>query len=61
MKIIVNEGTEELLTAIEANEGYCPCKLNKTQENKCMCKEFIEQKTTGDCHCGLFSKVEAQP
>ena len=60
MKIVVNTGTEEILAAIEANDGYCPCKPDKTQDNKCMCREFLEQQTIGDCHCGLFKKVEVQ-
>ena len=23
-------------------DGYCPCRLERTPENKCMCKEFKE-------------------
>ena len=23
--------------------GYCPCRLERTEDNKCMCKEFREQ------------------
>ena len=23
--------------------GYCPCRLERTEENRCMCKEFREQ------------------
>ena len=40
--------------------GYCPCKREKTEENKCMCKEFREQTNDPDfegfCHCMLYYK-----
>lgn len=52
---------EAVKTEIEAklreNGGYCPCRLNKTPDTKCMCKEFREQiarDEEGECHCGLF-------
>ena len=49
------EGAEEILAAVNANDKYCPCKIIKTPDTKCMCKEFREQKE-GICHCGLFIK-----
>lgn len=61
MKVKVNSDTE-LVTAIRAklkeNDGYCPCRVDKVPENKCMCKEFIEQTELGECHCGLYIKEE---
>ena len=40
--------------------GYCPCKLEHTEENKCVCKEFREQiadpEFEGYCHCRLYYK-----
>ena len=34
--------------------GYCPCRLARTPENKCMCEEFREQiadpNFEGYCH-----------
>ena len=40
--------------------GYCPCKLEPIEDNKCMCKEFREQikdpKFEGFCHCMLYYK-----
>ncbi len=40
--------------------GYCPCKLQITEDNKCMCKEFREQiadpNFEGYCHCLLYYK-----
>ena len=40
--------------------GYCPCKLKRTEENKCMCEEFKAQikdpEFEGYCHCRLYYK-----
>lgn len=43
--------------AIKENDGYCPCKITKCEDNKCMCKEFRERETPGECHCGLYVKI----
>lgn len=43
---------------LENNDGYCPCKVSKTPETKCMCKEFRDQTTPGLCHCGLYEKYD---
>ena len=42
---------------LKENDGYCPCKIDKTEDTKCMCKEFREQ-AEGECHCGLYIKTE---
>ena len=40
--------------------GYCPCKLQRTEENICMCEEFKAQiadpEFEGYCHCLLYYK-----
>ena len=45
---------------LEKKGGYCPCRLERTPENKCMCKEFREQiadeNFEGYCHCMLYYK-----
>ena len=41
--------------ALNENDGYCPCRIEKTADTKCMCKEFREQEN-GECHCGLYIK-----
>lgn len=46
---------EQMLKALKENSNYCPCKIEKTKDTKCMCKEFREQKN-GWCHCGLYYK-----
>ena len=60
MKIKTNSDAEfvkEIKAKIKANNGYCPCRLTKTPDTKCMCKEFREQTSEGYCHCGLFIKI----
>ena len=51
---------KEVLEGLKAKDGYCPCKVGKNPENKCMCKEFKEQIADPDfegyCHCGLYYK-----
>lgn len=46
---------------LKANNGYCPCVLEKTPDTKCMCKEFrdmIKNEEIGVCHCGLYIAEE---
>ena len=46
--------------AIKNNDGYCPCRIKKKAENKCICKEFrdmMEEGKSGKCHCGLYEIV----
>ena len=49
---------EEVRQKLRENDGYCPCKFVKNKDTKCMCKDFREQITPGECHCGLYVKVE---
>jgi len=59
MKIVTNpdiEYVKEVKKQLKSNSGYCPCKLEKTKDTKCMCKEFREQES-GMCHCGLYIKI----
>lgn len=60
LKIKLNEDNavvEEIRQALKNNEGYCPCRILRTPDNKCMCKEFRDQQTEGLCHCGLYRKI----
>ena len=63
MKVKLNEN-QEIVDAIreglEKTGGYCPCRLERIEDNKCMCKEFREQikdpEFEGYCHCMLYYK-----
>ena len=45
---------------LERTGGYCPCRRERTEENKCMCLEFRNQIADPDfegfCHCMLYYK-----
>lgn len=49
---------EEVRAALKANDGYCPCGIEKTDDTKCICKEFRDQES-GKCHCGLYVKEKS--
>ena len=52
-----DEYAAEMKTRLKQNNGYCPCRIIKTKDTKCMCKEFrdqIERREPGMCHCGLY-------
>ena len=63
MKVKLNEN-QEIVDAIreglEKTGGYCPCRLERIEDNKCMCKEFRDQiadpEYEGYCHCMLYYK-----
>ena len=63
MKITENPDREIVKTVregLKAKGGYCPCRIGKDEDNKCMCKEFREQikdpSFEGFCHCMLYYK-----
>ena len=63
MKIRLNEDAAvvaKLKEGIEKKGGYCPCKLEQIEDNRCMCKEFRDQIADPDfegyCHCMLYYK-----
>ena len=63
MKIRLNENEEVVKIVKEGLKrrgGYCPCRMESTEDTKCICKEFQEQTTVGPCHCGRFIKIEVQ-
>ena len=61
MGIRLNEDKEVVAMireGLKAKGGYCPCRLQRTEENKCICKEFrdqmADQNFEGYCHCRLY-------
>lgn len=62
-KITLNPDAETVKTVKEGllrTGGYCPCRLQRTPETKCMCEEFKQQVQDPDfegfCHCMLYYK-----
>lgn len=43
----------KIINAIYNNDGYCPCRISKSDDTKCPCKEMIEN---NNCHCGLYDE-----
>ena len=65
MKVEFNKDKEIvklIQEGLKKKDGYCPCKLEKIPENKCMCKEFRDQNADpefeGFCHCKLYYKYK---
>lgn len=51
------ELVKEIRNKLKENDGYCPCRISKTEDTKCICKEFrdaISRGEKGICHCGLY-------
>ena len=63
MKIRLNtdeEVVKSVKDGLKRTGGYCPCRLERTEENKCMCEEFKAQIKDPDfegyCQCLLYYK-----
>lgn len=64
MAVRLNEDKELVVALIKQGlkekGGYCPCRLERIPENKCMCEEFKAQiadpEFEGYCHCMLYFK-----
>ena len=63
MAVRLNENQEMVRTireGLKKTGGYCPCRLERSEDNKCICKEFRDQiadpSYKGYCHCMLYYK-----
>ncbi len=63
MKITLNPNEEivkSIKEGLEKTGGYCPCRIQRTEDFKCMCREFRDQIKDPDfegyCHCMLYYK-----
>jgi len=63
MKVTLNPDAEVVKAVKEGlarTGGYCPCRLQRTPETKCICQEFRDQikdpTFEGFCHCLLYYK-----
>lgn len=60
MTITINQDrteVERIRRAVRENDGYCPCQLEKNENTRCMCKNFVNSEESGWCHCGLYFKT----
>ena len=62
-RIRLNDDPEVVKTVREglaARGGYCPCRVERTEEYKCICQEFRRQiadpNFEGYCHYMLYYK-----
>lgn len=65
MAIRLNENeviVQKIREGLRAKDGYCPCRLERIEDNKCICREFREQMADPDfegyCHCMLYYKYK---
>ena len=63
MAVKLNENKEVVALirkGLKERGGYCPCRMEKTEDTKCMCREFKEQINDPDfegyCYCMLYYK-----
>jgi len=63
MKVRFNDNEEIVRTikeGLQQTGGYCPCRMERTEETKCICSEFRGQMADPDfegyCHCMLYYK-----
>ena len=63
MKVTLNPDAEvvkKIKDGLKKTGGYCPCRRERTEENKCICQEFRNQMADpsfeGFCHCLLYYK-----
>jgi len=51
---------EVIREGLKKTGGYCPCRIERIDDNKCICKEFRDQIADPDfegfCHCRLYYK-----
>ena len=63
MKISLNpdkEVVKVIKEGLKRTGGHCPCRKERSEDTKCMCKEFKKQiddpNFEGFCHCMLYYK-----
>ncbi len=54
------ETVKAVKEGLKRTGGYCPCRVQRTEDYKCICREFREQIADpafeGFCHCMLYYK-----
>lgn len=55
------EIVDTIKAGLKKTGGYCPCRMERTEDTKCMCTEFKNQIKDSDfegyCHCMLYYKT----
>lgn len=65
-KVIISQDKERVVMVrqqLKETGGYCPCRLLRNEDTKCICKEFrdaIEEGKLGKCHCGLYEIIDSE-
>ena len=55
--VMINKLISKIILDKLKQDPHCPCRIIKSNENICMCKEFRDQ-NVGECHCGLYYKTK---
>jgi len=61
MKIKINpdkEQVDKIREEIVKNDGYCTCQVEKSENTRCVCRNFLDSPEIGWCFCGLYYKEE---
>ena len=65
MKISFNPDAEivkAVQDGLKRTGGYCPCMLQRSEDTKCICRDFREKIADpgfeGFCHCLLYRKTK---
>jgi len=45
----------QIMRGVVAKGGYCPCKVQKVEENLCPCRDLYDK---GVCVCGLYERAD---
>lgn len=63
MKVRLNDNeaiVKMIKDGLKETGGYCPCRVERSEDTLCMCKEFRQQikdpEFEGLCHCKLYYK-----
>lgn len=61
MRISINTDKEKakmIKESIVKNGGFCTCQLEKNEDTRCICRNFLNKTEIGWCFCGLYYKEE---
>ena len=53
---LTTKQVNKILDAIDANGGYCPCQVRKTDATKCHCDDFKNKEIGEPCICNIYVK-----